>query len=73
MSLDIKQRLRERGILQKEVAAALGVSEPTVSGWASALRSGHHARIPAEKAKPLAEMLGVAPSAIRPDLWTGAA
>jgi DNA-binding transcriptional regulator YdaS (Cro superfamily) len=66
---DLKPILRERGLRQKAVAQAIGVSEATVSSWVAALASGNHERVPAEKAKRLASMLGVAPSVIRPDLW----
>lgn len=72
MALDIKQTLRERGMKQREVATRLGVSDATVSLWAAALREGRHERVPATKARPLAEALGVEPSAIRPDLWQAA-
>lgn len=69
MKLDIKARLRERGLRQKEVAARLGVSEPTMSAWIKAVKVGEHTRIPAEQARPLAKLLEVPPGDIRPDLW----
>lgn len=69
MSLDIKQLLRERGLTQKAVAERLAVSEPTVSAWASALAEGRHARVPVEKARPLADVLGISESLVRPDIW----
>jgi transcriptional regulator with XRE-family HTH domain len=72
MTLDIKATLRERGLRQKEIAARLGVSEPTFSVWAKAMREGQHARVPAEKAKRLADALGVPFATIRPDLFVTA-
>ena len=69
MNTDFKARLRDKKLLQKDAAAALGVSEATLSQWFSALRAGQHGRVPAERARKLAELLGVAPGAIRPDLW----
>ena len=43
--------------------------QTTVSLWATALRNGRGRRVPAEKARELATVLGVQPSDIRPDLW----
>lgn len=67
--LDLKPILRERGLRQKQAAQSMGVSEATFSVWMSALRMGAHQRIPAEKAKRLAEVLEIAPGKLRPDLW----
>lgn len=69
MSIDLKRTLRERGLAQKEIAATLGVSEAAVSVWGAALRAGNHQRVPAERARALADLLGVDPHVIRPDLW----
>lgn len=64
MKSDIKATLRDRGLRQKDVARHLSVSEATVCLWLSGQQ-----RVPAERAKALAEMLGVEPGMIRPDLW----
>lgn len=69
MNPDIKQHLRDGGLTQKAVAEALGVSEPTVSAWVAALAVGRYARVPVEKARPLARLLGISKSVIRPDVW----
>lgn len=69
MTFDIKARLRERGLQQRQIAVKLGVSDATVSLWGAALREGRHQRVPAEKARSLAELLDVPPGIIRPDLW----
>lgn len=69
MAIDIRVTLRDRGLKQKDVADRLAVSAATVSEWGRALREGNHQRVPAEKAKQLADLLGVTPSMVRPDLW----
>jgi DNA-binding transcriptional regulator YdaS (Cro superfamily) len=63
-NFDLRAALRSSGLKQRAVADALGVSEPTVSIWASS-------RIPAERVRPLAALLRVDPSDIRPDLFAG--
>lgn len=69
MTLDLKTRIRERGFRQKGLADLLGVSEPTISQWVSALSQGNYQRVPAEGARALADALEISPAAIRPDLW----
>lgn len=69
MDTDIKARMRERGIQQRDLARQLGVSDATVSQWLQALREGRHKRVPAERVTDLALALDVPRSVIRPDLW----
>jgi transcriptional regulator with XRE-family HTH domain len=69
MDLDIKAILRERGLRQKDIAEAMGVSAATVSEWIAALGQGQHRRVPAERSRELATALSVPVSRIRPDLF----
>jgi transcriptional regulator with XRE-family HTH domain len=50
----LQSLLRDRGVRQKELADALGVSEPSVSRWAT-----RAADIPARYIGPIAQRLGV--------------
>lgn len=71
MAFDLKAAIRDRGLRQKAVAERLGVSEATMSQWAAALATGSHQRVPAERARQLADALEIEPGLIRPDLWPG--
>ena len=67
--MDIRAALRERGHRQRDVAARLGVTEPTVSRWVAWARDRETGvPIPADALPVLAEMTGMAPAALRPDL-----
>lgn len=59
--MDIKARLRERGIRQKEIADRLDVSEPTVSKWVNG-----HAVIPTQYLRPMADALAVSVDVLLP-------
>lgn len=72
MAFDLKAHIRERGLRQKSLAHLLGVSEPAISLWAAALAQGHYQRVPAERARALADALKISPGLIRPDLWPAA-
>lgn len=50
--MDLKQRIRDRGLKQREVAARLGASESAVSLWLS-----RSADIPTRFIQPLADLL----------------
>ena len=62
--MDIKALLRDRGLKQRDLARALGVSEGRVSQWVAG-----NERIPAERAPAFAEALGLALHDVRPDIF----
>ncbi len=68
-AMDIRAALRSRGHRQRDVAARLGVTEPTVSRWFAWARDNKvGVPIPADALPVLAEMTGFAPADLRPDL-----
>jgi len=67
--MDIRAALRSNGHRQRDVAARLGVTEPTVSRWFAWARDNRvGVPIPADALPVLAEMTGFAPADLRPDL-----
>jgi transcriptional regulator with XRE-family HTH domain len=59
--MDLKQRAKDRGLKQKEIAADLGVSEGTISKWLN-----RDAVIPTAYLRPLAEALETPIEALLP-------
>lgn len=67
--MDIRAALRSRGHRQRDVAARLGVAEPTVSRWFAWARNNDiGVPIPAEAVPVLVEMTGISAADLRPDL-----
>ena len=58
----LKHVFKAKGIRQRTIAAQLGVSEPTVSHWASGRQN-----VPSEFVLPLARLLDVPAEALLPD------
>ncbi len=69
MSTNLKTILAQKKIRQRAVAGALGISDAQMSHYVASLLAGDYRRVPAERAKEMAEFLEVPPGAIRPDLW----
>jgi len=68
-AMDIRSALRQHGHRQRDVAARLGVTEPTVSRWFAWARDNRvGVPIPAAALPVLSEMTGFAPADLRPDL-----
>lgn len=53
--MDLKQRVKERGLKQREIAEELGVSQGTLSKWVN-----REAVIPTSYLRPLSVLLDVA-------------
>lgn len=67
--MDIRAALRSNGHRQRDVAARLGVTEPTVSRWIAWARDHETGvPIPADALPVLAEMTGIPATELRPDL-----
>lgn len=60
----LQDLLKAKGVRQSIVADACDVSEGTVSKWASG-----KIRVPAERVAKIAEVTGLAPHDLRPDLF----
>lgn len=58
---DITPLLNRCGLRQIDVARAMGVEKSTVSRWVTG-------RVPVERLADLANLIGVSPAVIRPDL-----
>ena len=52
--MDLKQRVKDRGLKQKGIATDLGVSEGTISKWLN-----REAVVPTSYLRPLSELLKV--------------
>ena len=50
----LQELIRKSGLKQRDVAGALGMSEPTISRWATGATN-----VPSHMIRPLAEVLGV--------------
>ena len=60
--MDLKQTIREKGLRQRDIAGALGVSEATMSKWVN-----RDTPIPMGMIRPLAAAIGVTLEDIVPE------
>jgi predicted transcriptional regulator len=67
MVMDLRARIRERGLKQSWVADQIGVSRPSLSVYLSG-----KSPLPIDKLRPLAEALGLAVDVVLDDLLTPA-
>jgi transcriptional regulator with XRE-family HTH domain len=59
--MDLKQAIRDKGLRQRDIAATLGVSEPTMSRWIN-----RSADVSPRMVRPLADALGLSVEDILP-------